>query len=147
MSLYDNELWVLQFKIRKGISMSYQMMVLIHVTKKKSYCTGNKQFLRATSRENLFEIITDPNRHGEQTSTFNQKFRPLFDKNPNELAFVLFEGDSREIVESKARGFADGRVCNNKTEAQGDPNKHYGFIKSTLNPVIITIVHTSTEIA
>ena len=127
--------------------MLYQMMVLIHVTKKKSYCTGNGQFLLATSRENLFEIITDPNRHGEQTSTFNQKFRPLFDKNPNELAFVLFEGDSREIVESKARGFAGGRVCNNRTKAQGDPKKHYGFLKSTLNPVIITIVHTSTEVA
>lgn len=118
--------------------MPYQMMVLIHITKKKSYCTGNRRFLQATSREELFKIIKNPDKHGDKQTTFNQEFRPLFGENPNELAFVLFKGDDREIVQSRARGFADGRVCNNQTKAQEDPANHV-HQNSKLNPVIITV--------
>ncbi|NAX46422.1 hypothetical protein CAG70_05345 [Photobacterium halotolerans] len=118
--------------------MSYQMMVLTHVVYKKSYCTGNTLFLQAKSREELFTIITDPNLHGDDTSTFNKFFRPLFGKNPNEVAFVLFEGDIKENVENTAREFAIGRVCNNLTKAQANTSQQCP-INSPLKPVLIKV--------
>jgi len=118
--------------------MPYQMMVLTHIVKKKSYCTGNEQFLQAKSREELFAIITDPTLHGNDTSTFNKCFRPLFGENPNEVAFVLFEGDIKENVENAAREFAIGRVCNQLTRAQKNAPQQCP-INSQLKPVLIKV--------
>ncbi|WP_041766449.1 hypothetical protein [Psychromonas ingrahamii] len=120
--------------------MSYQMMVLTHIIKKKSYCTGNTQFLKATSKDELISIIVNPNFHGNATTTFNTSFRPLFNINgdPNELGFVLFEGNCRIKVQENARKYATGRVCNHRTRAQGNPKKQYS-LESKLKPKIITV--------
>lgn len=120
--------------------MSYQMLVLTHVVKKKSYCTGNAQFLQATSREELFNLIKNPNHHGNINSTFNQSFRLLFGNNPNEISYVLFIGETKATVEFEARSFAIGRVCNNNTSSQSTPSSQYDPSKhSSLNPNIVVV--------
>lgn len=116
--------------------MQYQMMVLTNSVKDKSYCTGNTQFLQATSKQGLVSIIVDSAVHCDNTSIFNQKFRSLFNTNarPDELDFIIFGGADEKI----ARAYAVGRVCNNLTRAQGNRTKQCSPI-TTLEPLIIEV--------